>query len=121
MADRMAWISRFGPPLALMALIWGLSAQTDLSTDYGTLDLIGRKLMHMTEYGLLWLLWLRALGWRAPLAATLIAIAYAASDELHQTTVDGRHGTPVDVAIDASGIAIAWLLLRRHRLSALTA
>ena len=31
------------------------------------------------------------------------------TDELHQSTVDGRHGTPVDVAIDAVGVALGAL------------
>src|ERR687889_2254511 len=87
------------PPIALMGLIFFLSAQPDLSSGLGTWDLVLRKLAHMTEYGLLWFLWLRALGGRRPWVAALIAIAYAATDELHQTTVDGRHGSPVDVGI----------------------
>jgi VanZ family protein len=110
LADR---VSRFAPPLALMAVIFVLSAQPDLGTGLGTIDLVGRKLVHMTEYGLLWLLWLRALRWRAPRAAAAIALAYAATDELHQTFVEGRHGTPVDVLIDSLGIAVAMLLQRR--------
>lgn len=108
-------LTRFGPPIALMAVIFALSAQPDLGTGLGTIDLIGRKLIHMTEYGLLWLLWHRALGWRHPWAAAAIAIGYAATDELHQTFVTGRHGTPVDVAIDALGVAIAACLHRRFR------
>ena len=36
-----------------------------------------------------------------------ISLAYAATDEFHQTFVDGRKGTPVDVLIDFAGIAIA--------------
>jgi VanZ family protein len=107
-------VGRLGPPLALMGVIFALSAQPDLSSGLGTIDLVGRKLVHMAEYGLLWLLWLRALGGRrrAPWAAAAITIAYAATDELHQTTVEGRHGTPVDVAIDAMGIALTALLLQ---------
>jgi VanZ family protein len=107
--------SRFGPPLLLMAAIFVLSAQPDLGTDLGAVDLVGRKLVHMTEYGLLWLLWHGALRWRAPWVAAAIALGYAAADELHQTFVAGRHGTPVDVAIDGVGIAIAALLLHRAR------
>jgi VanZ family protein len=103
-------VSRFGPPIALMALIYALSAQADLNSGLGTIDLIGRKLIHMTEYGLLWFLWLRALGYRRPLLAAAIAIGYAITDELHQTTVHGRHGSPVDVLIDATGVAIAWAI-----------
>lgn len=99
--------ARFGPPLALMGLIFLLSAQPHLSTGLGVWDLILRKAAHMTEYGLLWFLWFRALGYRRPAVAVIIAVAYAATDELHQTHVAGRHGTPVDVLIDSAGIAIA--------------
>jgi VanZ family protein len=103
----MRSLSRFGPPLALMALIFALSAQPDLNSGLGTWDTIGRKLIHMAEYGLLWWLWYRALGLRGPLPAVAITLAYSATDEFHQTFVDGRHGSPVDVLIDATGVAIA--------------
>lgn len=107
-AGRIADLAgRFGPPLALMGVIFGLSAQPDLGTDLGTIDLVGRKLVHMLEFGLLWLLWHRALGWRHAWAAAAIAIGYAATDELHQTFVDGRQGTPRDIAIDALGVTLA--------------
>lgn len=115
----MRAISRFGPPLALMAVIFVLSAQPDLGTGLGTADLVLRKLGHMVEYGLLWLLWWRALGSRpagtaAAAVAAIITLAYAASDEWHQTFVEGRSGSPVDWAIDAAGVGIAWLLARRR-------
>ena len=108
----LAAISRFAPPLALMAVIFWLSAQPDLSSGLGGWDLVLRKGAHMTEYGLLWVLWARALGWSgtARVAAAVLTIGYAATDELHQTAVEGRHGTPFDVLIDAAGVAIAWAL-----------
>ncbi len=101
---------RFAPPIVLMGLIYLASAQTDLNTGLGLADLIGRKLVHAAEYGLLFWLWLRAFGFKAPLAAAAIALIYAGSDEFHQTYVEGRVGTPIDVLIDAVGIAIAWLI-----------
>lgn len=109
----MARVGRFAPPLALMALIFALSAQPDLNSGLGTIDLIGRKLVHMTEYGVLFWLWHRATG-RAGLSA-VIAIVYAATDEVHQSFVEGRHGTPVDVLIDATGVAVAAAVLRLRR------
>lgn len=105
----------FLPPLALMAVIFFLSAQPDLSSGLGFADLILRKLAHMGSYGLLTLLWWRALAplARRPLAlAALVSFLYAASDEYHQSFVEGRNGSPVDVAIDTAGIAIAVLLAR---------
>jgi VanZ family protein len=105
-------VTRFAPPLLLMAVIFALSAQPDLGTGLGTWDTILRKAAHMAEYGLLWWLWARALGHQGRAAA--IAIVYAITDELHQTTVEGRHGTPVDVLIDSVGIAIAYAATRRR-------
>jgi VanZ family protein len=101
-----------------MALIFGLSATPDLSTGLGEWDLLLRKLAHITIYLVLWLTIARAMDWRRPLATTVIALLYAVTDEIHQTHVGGRHGTPVDVAIDAIGMglaALAWAVTRRRR------
>jgi hypothetical protein len=112
-------LSLWAPPLALMAVIFALSAQPDLSSGLGTADLILRKIAHMAEYGLLVFLWWRPLstlasGRTAIAAAFAISLAYAATDEWHQSFVEGRHGTPVDVVIDAVGMSVvAWLLARR--------
>jgi VanZ family protein len=104
--------SRFLPPLALMGVIFAFSAQPDLNSGLGGWDTLLRKLAHMAEFGLLWWLWLRALG--RPGVAAAIAIAYAISDEFHQSFVEGRVGTPVDVLIDATGVAIAYTLWARY-------
>ena len=89
---------RFGPPLLLMALIFFLSAQPDLNSGLGVWDTIGRKLVHMAAYGLLWFLWWRALGYGSRASPRVaITLAYAISDEYHQTFVHGRHGSPLDV------------------------
>ncbi len=108
-------LRRAPAPLALMGLIFLLSAQPELSTDLGLADLILRKAAHIVAFGTLTLLWwwaLRPLGPRAlPLAAS-IALAYAISDEYHQTFVEGRSGSPLDVAIDGLGIAGAVALVR---------
>ncbi len=108
-------LSRFAPPLLLMGLIFFLSAQPDLNSGLGTWDTILRKLAHMAEFGLLWFLWWRALGYGNRLLPALIAVAFAVSDELHQTTVEGRVGSPVDVLIDSAGVALAMLAARRAR------
>jgi VanZ family protein len=111
----MRALSRFGPPIFLMVVIFVLSAQPDLNSGLGTIDLIGRKFVHAATYGLLWWLWQRALGVRSPLPAALIAIAYAISDEYHQSFVEGRHGSPIDVLIDCAGVALAIALHARRR------
>ena len=92
-------------PVALWAgLIFGLSSIPSLATDLGTWDLVLRKLAHVTEYVVLGYLLLRALGRELP--AALAGVAYAVTDELHQSFVRGRHGTPRDVAIDAVGVLL---------------
>jgi VanZ family protein len=114
----MGPVSRYAPPLAVMALIFALSATPDLSTGLGPWDFVLRKIAHVTIFALLWLTVARATDWRRPILAAVIAVAYAATDELHQSFVDGRHGTPVDVMIDSVGIglvAIAWAITARRR------
>jgi VanZ family protein len=108
----------WAPPLVLMGVIFALSAQPDLSSGLGTIDLVLRKAAHMTEYGLLvFLLWrpLRTIAAdRAALVAAIgVGVLYAASDEWHQTFIEGRHGTPVDVGIDSIGMTVAALLIVR--------
>ena len=110
----MARIGRFAPPVALMGVIWALSAQPDLNSGLGTVDLVGRKGIHMAEFGLLWWLWSRAFDHERPAVAAAIAIGWAAVDEVHQTGVHGRHGTPIDVLIDTAGVAAAWIVTRRR-------
>lgn len=99
------------PPLAWMALIFVLSGQPSDEIDRAWWDVFLRKVAHVTEYAVLTALWwraLHALGAGRPLvAAVAIAFLYAATDEFHQTFVDGRQGTPVDVMIDSIGMAIA--------------
>jgi VanZ family protein len=109
----------WAPPLVLMAVIFAFSAQPDLNSGLGTIDLVGRKIIHASEYGLLTFLWWRALRTvakpdTAVAAAAALAVAYAATDEFHQHFIRGRHGTPVDVLIDATGVTIAVILIRRR-------
>jgi VanZ family protein len=93
-------------------LIFVLSAQPDLrfAPDPG-LDFVVRKIGHMGVFAILALLLWRALARKAssrPFAWSFaLAVSYAASDELHQGFVAGRHPSVVDVAIDAAGALIA--------------
>jgi len=96
-----------------------LSGQQSLDSGLGWLDTVLRKLVHFGEYAVLCALWWRALrtkltGDRALLIAIAVTSAYAASDELHQSFVDGRHGTPVDWLIDTAGALTAAVLIHRY-------
>ena len=110
----MRTVSRFAPPLVLMAVIFALSAQPSLDSGL-TWDGILRKAAHMVEFGLLWFLWWRALGYGSMLLPAAVSVAYAVTDEVHQTFVSGRVGSPVDVLIDTAGVLLAMLAVRRLR------
>jgi VanZ family protein len=112
--------SRFLAPF----LRWLVPGITELSIYHVIIAI--RKMAHATEYALLFLLLYHALRvslhpaeltWRWPLAiATLtIVIAYAASDELHQTFVRTREGSIRDVLIDSTGAVFALLFLWAFR------
>jgi VanZ family protein len=109
----MAFPRRFSlwaPVVLWAALIFALSSIPSLATDLGVWDTILRKGAHMTEYAILALLLFRALG--SELHAFVFGLAYAISDEIHQLFVSGRHGSPVDVTIDAAGLLLGLLALR---------
>jgi VanZ family protein len=99
-----AWL----PVAAWAAVIFAFSSVPDLSSGLGTADLVLRKLAHTAEYALLGLLLWRALG--REVAAWGAGVAYAWTDELHQHFVRGRHASPIDVAIDAFGLAAGILV-----------
>jgi VanZ family protein len=103
--------------LAWAALIFALSSVPDLGTGLGGWDLVLRKFAHAAEFAVLGALLVRATG-RTGLAFAIGAL-YAASDELHQSFVPGRLGSPFDVAIDALGVAVGillWQSVRARRL-----
>jgi len=104
-----AWL----PVIAWAALIFALSSIPHLGTGLGTWDTILRKGAHVTEYAILGLLLLRAIGREMP--AFLLGIGYAITDELHQHFVTGRHSSPIDVAIDSTGVLIGVFVFVRAR------
>jgi len=106
-------VSLWLPVGAWAALIFLLSSFEAPDVGSGGVDYVVRKLAHLTEYALLGALLVRAT--RRELPAFLLGVAYAASDEIHQHFVPGRHATPVDVAIDAVGVALGVALYRRVR------
>ena len=98
--------------LGWMGLIFWFSSQSHVLTlPDSLLDLIFKKTAHATAYGILWGLWWLATG-RRPWLALGITIAYAISDEYHQTWVPGRHGRWYDVGIDTLGALTAMAFTR---------
>jgi VanZ family protein len=125
------------PPRARLVLMWlpvvvwagvifGLSATPNLRfVQSDTADFIVRKAGHMAVFGVLALLVWRAVSYsrqRGAVAISLVlTVAYAASDEFHQSFTAGRHPSIVDVGIDSVGALIAlgalvlWLEIRARR------
>ena len=104
-------VSLWLPVIVWAAVIFAFSSIPSLGTGLGVWDTILRKGAHMTEYAILGLLLLRALGRELP--AFALGIAYAVTDEIHQHFVRGRHASPVDVLIDTAGVAIGVFLVSR--------
>ena len=102
-------VSAWAPVVLWAAMIFVLSSIPDLSTGLGTWDTLVRKLLHVVEFAVLGALCLRALG--RPLAAGILASGYAAFDELHQSFVEGRMGSPLDWAIDTLGVVLGIIVL----------
>jgi VanZ family protein len=107
-ATRLAY---WAPVILWAAVIFVLSSIPDLGTGLGTWDTVLRKLAHPAEYAILGGLILRAV--RSAPAAVLLASAYAATDEVHQTFVTGRHGSPLDWLIDTAGAVLGVALAVR--------
>lgn len=105
----IAWV----PVVAWAGLIFFASAQPDLRfLPDEDLDFVVRKIGHMGVFGILALLLWRALATttarpRPWLAALVITVLYAVTDELHQGGVIGRNPSAVDVAFDGVGALVA--------------
>ncbi len=105
-----------------MALIFYLSSFPSLP-DYGSFDLMVKKLAHFTVYAILYFLLFRAFhstqprqsppGSRAYVYPAIIAVLYAISDEVHQSFVPFRNATIQDVIIDSTGIAAMGLVVKK--------
>lgn len=87
---------------------------------------VARKGAHVTEYAILAILFWRAVAqpkwrdpepwnWKLAMASILFVALYAATDELHQSTVPNRQGSAWDVLIDTVGAVIGILMLWRFR------
>ncbi len=114
MSDRQPSIFlRWLPSIALMGVIFILSGQPASNLPFfGEYDILVKKLGHATGYALLGIAYYFALpprlraGYRWMLAL-LMAVLFALSDEFHQSFVEGRTSSLVDVMIDTAGAAVA--------------
>jgi len=107
------FLSRWGPALVLMAVIFAASATPgeDLP-NAGDWDTLFKKGGHLLGYALLGAAYLRGLAaGRRPAVrdvglAVFLAVLYATSDEIHQRFTPGRTPAAADVGIDVLGSAL---------------
>lgn len=101
---------------AWAGVIFAFSATPHLRVaEAADLDFVLRKAGHMAAFGVLAVLLWRALTLSAVrqsfVWSFVLTVAYAATDEFHQSFVAGRNASGVDVSIDAAGALIALLAL----------
>ncbi len=101
-----------------MSVIFAFSHQANSSEKtavvFGSFNIFARKMGHISEFGVLFLLLRYALRKhielkKATYGAALLAILYAASDEWHQSFVPGRSACVEDVMLDSSAVLVAFL------------
>jgi VanZ family protein len=114
-------------PLALWcALIFYLSSlpvQPILDSDaLGLYNILLRKVVHVFEFGVLFVLARRCFEslavqrlWVRSALSLLFSLAYAIFDEWHQTFVFGREGKPLDVLTDACGILLGFIAWKKMK------
>lgn len=115
------WFSSWVPVAVWAGLIFYLSGIPSLDSGLGIWDTLLRKAAHVIEFGVLTYLLLRASvrSWPASTKeklmawAGVVALIYAASDEIHQSFVPGRGPSVYDVLIDGVGIALVLFIYRR--------
>jgi VanZ family protein len=113
---RRPWILSWLPVLVWMGCIFFLSAQPDLPhIETGWVDLLASWGAHLLLFGVLAMLWMRALGSRrhAAIMALILAGLYGVADEFHQGFVPGRDPSLADLVCDLVGAAAGvWLCAR---------
>jgi hypothetical protein len=104
----------------LGAVMWGIRKTAHL-VEYGTLGFLGARALRglFPNYA-------RGAGWalyrRTVLVVAPCGLVVSVADELHQTLVRSRMGSPRDVGFDLAGlllgVLVAWLVWRRRGSSA---
>ena len=114
MKEILLIVPRWLPALFLMAAIFSFSSQPgDNLPDFLSWDLVVKKTGHFIGYGLLALSNFYGLKYdkKQYWLAWLLAVAFSATDEFHQSFVPSRHASVFDVVIfDNFGAAFAlWV------------
>ena len=108
-------IARLILPIVWMGAIFYLSSipNLELQGQLAPLDFIFRRLVHVIEYAMLVILWSLTIVnyW----IVIFLSGSYAVLDEMHQSFVPTRSGRPIDVMIDAVGIVLGIIMVKKLR------
>ncbi|KKU80885.1 hypothetical protein A2875_05120 [Candidatus Gottesmanbacteria bacterium RIFCSPHIGHO2_01_FULL_46_14] len=106
----MKYIRLWFPAIIWMAIIFAFSSRESVSVDERfIINFLFFKTLHVIEYGVLFILYCRAI--KNKWIAFFLTIAYASTDEFHQTFVSTREGRVRDVIIDGIGATLSWIFL----------
>lgn len=105
------------PPLVFMILIFWFSSIPNLKLNDSDAEFFRRKIVHLLEYGILWVLIYRALAqgkWltkfkenlKQAWLAVFLTTLYGAIDEIHQLYVPTRDGKISDLTFDGLGAVL---------------
>jgi VanZ family protein len=120
MSKTRSIVVRWLPSVLVMSLIFVASATSGPDVpNLGPLDLLVKKGGHVVIYAVLAVSYWYALGWKrdARRLAWLLAVLYAATDEVHQLFTPGRNAWWLDVVLfDALGALLGLWLAGKIRL-----
>lgn len=114
----MIFIIRYYLPVfAWCGLIYFLSSRSNLpGADTAFWDFILKKSAHIFVYAVLYRLIFRAVNARRKvklyILPLLLSLAYAFTDEFHQSLIPGRNPTVRDLGYDTLGMLVTMLKLR---------
>ena len=112
------WLWVWAPPVAEMILVFLVQTVPNLQIPTGQVTSPDKQL-HVITYGVLSVLFMRALAdarwagltWLRAFQAWGFAAAYGLFDEVHQRFVPGRSGSIGDWLADVAGAAVSVLVL----------
>ncbi len=110
------------PPILWMSLIFMMSTRQSISVSEVTaVNFIFFKSLHIIEYAILFFLLFRAFHTASTVSlqqafylSLILSILYGVSDEMHQTFVPTRGGSPRDVIIDTIGILLCFMYTKSN-------
>ena len=109
------------PLIAWMLFIFLLSHREKVAfTENYAISFSIFKSLHIAEYAILFLLWLRFFHLvkikSKYFLALILTFVYGLSDEFHQSFIFGREGKLLDACVDGLGGLIAWLFIKKNQI-----